>query len=53
MYKTYLVYIIEIPLILPQNYELYKISPLPIEKSENVHVYIDSQCDYIFTDQLR
>jgi hypothetical protein len=35
MHKQYLVYINEIPLILPENYELYKILPLPIEKSEN------------------
>ena len=51
--KSYLVYILQIPLLQSNVYQLYKLQPFPIKQHENVFVYIETKKDYIFVDAMR
>ena len=53
VYQQYLIYVTEIPLLLSQKSELYKILPFPIPKADSAFMHIDSRYEYIFTNQLR
>jgi hypothetical protein len=50
---SYLVYVIQIPLIQSTPYHLYKIQPFPVRERDRVFVYIDSIKDFIFVDATR
>ena len=41
--KSYLVYILQIPLLQSNVYQLYKLQPFPIKQHENVFVYIETK----------
>jgi hypothetical protein len=51
--RSYLVYVLQIPLIQSTVYQLYKLKPFPIKQHENVLVYIETQKDFIFVDVMR
>jgi hypothetical protein len=51
--KSYLVYILQIPLLLSTVYQLYKLQPFPVKQHENVFVYIETKKDFIFVDIKR
>jgi hypothetical protein len=38
--KSYLVYILQVPLLQTTMYQLYKVQPFPMKQHENVFVYI-------------
>jgi hypothetical protein len=50
---SYLVYIIQIPLIQSTAYHLYKIQPFPVKQQDQVFIYIESTKDFIFVDAMR
>jgi len=50
---TYFLYILQIPLLQPTVYQLYKLQPFHIRQQENVFVYIATKKDFIFTDAMR
>jgi hypothetical protein len=50
---SYLVYVIQIPLIQSTSYHLYKIQPFPARQQDLVFVYLDSTKDFIFVDAMR
>jgi hypothetical protein len=50
---SYLVYVIQIPLIQPTAYHLYKIQPFPSRQQDRVFVYIESTKDFMFVDAMR
>jgi hypothetical protein len=54
-YKQYLVYILEIPLFSPMNYQLYKMLPFPtaVKVEEPTYTYVHYNKEYIFSDPLR
>ena len=52
-YNQYLVYVLEIPLLSPTIYHLYKILPFPVKKDKNTYVFINSNKEYIFSDPVR
>ena len=51
--NTYLVYILQIPLLQPIVYQLYKLQPFPIRQQDNVFIYVQPQKDFIFVDAMR
>jgi hypothetical protein len=51
--QSYLVYILQIPLLQSTMYQLYKMQPFPIKQHENVFVYIEAKKDFIFVDVMR
>ena len=51
--NTYLVYVLQIPLLQPIVYQLYKLQPFPIRQQDNVFVYVQPQRDFIFVDVMR
>ncbi|XP_033609502.1 uncharacterized protein LOC117282747 [Cryptotermes secundus] len=54
VYQQYLVYIIEIPLLLPTNFYLYKAIPFPMkDKTTEKFIFIAPQKEFIITDALR
>jgi len=50
---TYLVYVLQIPLLQSTVYQLYKMQPFPIKQQDNVFVYIETKKDFIFVDAMR
>lgn len=52
----YLVYLLEIPLILPETYQMYKILPFPTpgkrSNETSKYIYIESTKDFIISDPL-
>lgn len=50
---SYLVYVIQIPLIQSTSYHLYKIQHFAVKLQDKVFVYIESAKDFIFVDALR
>jgi hypothetical protein len=50
---TFLVYVIQLPLIHSNPYHLYKVQPFPAMQQPNVFVYIESSKDFIFVDAMR
>ena len=51
--QTYLVYILQIPLLQSTMYQLYKIQPFPFQQQDNIFVYIEAKKDHIFVDAMR
>jgi hypothetical protein len=54
-YKQYFVYILEIPLLSPTEYHLYKLLPFPVavKEKEATYSYTDFNKEFIFSDPLR
>lgn len=55
--NKFLVYILKIPLLIPQQFQLYQIVPFPapahlFNKSTTKHLYIESPREFIITDNL-
>jgi hypothetical protein len=50
---SYLVYVIQIPLIRSTAYNLYKIQPFPARQQDRVFVHTESTKDFIFVDTMR
>ena len=50
---SYLVYVIQIPLIQSTSFHLCKIQPFPVQQQDKVFVYIESTKDFIFVDAMR
>ena len=44
--------ILEIPLLSPTHYHLYRNTPFPVRR-DNIYVFINSEEEYIFSDSLR
>ena len=51
--NSYLVYILQIPLLQSTPYQLYKLQPFPIQQQEKVFTYIEVTKEFIFTDTMR
>jgi len=52
--NTYLVYVLQVPLLQSTEYKLYKLQPLPIKQQENMFVYIRVETkDFIFINVMR
>jgi hypothetical protein len=51
--QSYLVYVLQVPLLQSTMYQLYKAQPSPYQQQHNVFVYINSKKDYIFVDAMR
>ncbi|KAK7871643.1 hypothetical protein R5R35_001828 [Gryllus longicercus] len=51
-YKNYLVYVLQIPLVSTNQFQLYKIVPFPKQIEDNTFMYIDVTKTYIFKDSL-
>jgi len=51
--NTYLVYVLQIPLLQSTVYQLYKLQPSPIRQQDNVLVYVEPKRDFIFVDAMR
>ena len=51
--RTYLVYILQIPLLQLTMYQLYKTQPFPFQQQGNIFVYIKAKKNYIFVDAMR
>jgi len=51
--NSYLVYILQIPLLQSTSYQLYKLQPFPMRQYERVFAYIEATKEYIFTDTMR
>jgi hypothetical protein len=54
-YKQYLVYVLEIPLFSPTEYNLYRLLPFPVKvrKEEVTYGYVNFNKEFIFSDTLR
>jgi hypothetical protein len=54
-YKQYLVYVLEIPLLSPTEYHLYKVLPFPVgvHKEKPTSGYVNFNKEFIFSDSLR
>jgi hypothetical protein len=50
---SFLVYVIQIPLLQSTSYHLYKIQPFPVKQQDRVFVYVESSKDFIFVDAMR
>jgi hypothetical protein len=50
---SYLVYVIQVPLIQSTSFHLYKIQPFPARQQQKVFIYIESSKDFIFVDAMR
>lgn len=55
--RKFLVYALKIPLLIPQQFQLYQIVPFPapanlFNKSSTKHLYIESTREFIITDSL-
>jgi len=50
---TYLVYVLQIPLLQSTVYQLYKMQPFPTKQQDNVFVYIETRTDFIFVGVMR
>ena len=53
----YLVYVLKVPLLIPEQFQLYEIIPFPapanlFNKSSSKHLYIDSAKDFIISDAV-
>ena len=44
---------LQIPLLQPVSYQLYKLQPFPIKQQDKIFVYIETMKDFIFTDAMR
>jgi hypothetical protein len=61
VYQLYFIYVIEIPLLLPTQFQLYKIIPLPVsdptqkesDPATRKYVFVVPQKELIFTDKMR
>ena len=51
--NSYLVYILQIPVLQSTPYQLYKLQPFPIQQQEKVFAYIEVAKELIFTDTVR
>ena len=51
--NSYLVYILQMPLLQSTPYQLYKLQPFPVEQQEKVFVYFEITKEFIFTDAMR
>ena len=51
-YNQYLVYVLDVPLLTPTIYHLYKMMPFPTENS-NQYAFVNPSKDLIFSDSLR
>jgi hypothetical protein len=54
-FKQFLIYVLEIPLISPTLYQLYKVLPLPIalSRKNSTYAYVNFNKELIFNDPLR
>jgi hypothetical protein len=54
-YKQYLVYVLEIPLLSPTEYHLYKVLPFPVKvnEKESMYSYVNFNKEIIFSDSMR
>jgi hypothetical protein len=50
--QTYLVYILQVPLLQSTMYQLYRTQPFPFQQQDNVFVYVNVWKDYIFVDAM-
>jgi len=50
--KSYLVYILQIPLLQSTVYQLCKLQPFSIKQHENVFAYTETKKDFIFVDAM-
>jgi len=51
--NSYLVYVLQVPLLQSTSYHLYKLQPFPMKQQDKVFVYIETMKDFIFTDAMR
>jgi hypothetical protein len=51
--QTYLVYVLQMPLLQSTMYQLYKVQPFPFQQQDNVFVYVEPKKDYLFVDTMR
>jgi hypothetical protein len=51
--NSYLIYILQIPLLQSTLYQLYKPQPFPIEQQEKVFMCIGTTKEFIFTEATR
>src|SRR5215469_3338428 len=51
--NSYLVYILNVPLLQTLMYQLYKLLPVPMKQHANVFVYIGTKRDFIFVDAMK
>ena len=51
--NSYLVYILQMPLLQSTPYQLYKLQPFPVEQQEKMFVYFEVTKEFIFTDAMR
>jgi hypothetical protein len=51
--NSYLVYILQIPLLQSTPYQSYKLQPFPFQQQETVFAYIEATKEFIFTDTMR
>ena len=51
--NSYLVYVLQVPLLQSMSYHLYKLQPFPMKQQDEIFVYIETMKDFIFTDAMR
>jgi hypothetical protein len=54
-YKQYVVYVLEIPLLSPREYHLYRVLPFPVKihKEQTAYSYVNFNKGFLFSDSLR
>ena len=51
--NSYLVHVLQVPLLQSTSHHLYKLQPFPMKQQDKVFVYIETMKDFIFTDAMR
>jgi hypothetical protein len=51
-HESFLVYVLDIPLLFPTLYQLYKVLPYPIPR-QDIFVFINPSKEYIFVDSIK
>lgn len=51
-YKNFLVYVLNIPLLSPTQYHLYKLLPFPSKQQDALYHFIDFHKEFIFSDSM-
>jgi hypothetical protein len=50
---TYLVYILQVPLLESTMYQIYKVQPFPVQQQGSIFAYIEVKKVYMFLDAMR
>ena len=51
--NSYLVYVLQVPLLQSMSYHLYKLQLFPMKQPDKIFVYTETMKDFIFTDAMR